>query len=157
MQKKKLGLVCRLYSFIKKYVEKAHLSFSHGQHFQNVCKLSWSHDKQILHFDQHIWGFEWEAKLEFIFPKFSLKRLSFSQFCNNFVEIIRKPAEAFNKHITKSVYHDCKKIHWCFESSILPWEKLKCAFCYISLCTDLHNLKTKPIFAFTFIFLGWIQ
>jgi len=63
MQKKKLGLVCRLYSFIKKYVEKAHLSFSHGQHFQNVCKLSWSHDKQILHFDQHIWGFEWEAKM----------------------------------------------------------------------------------------------
>ena len=52
-----------------------------------------------------------------IFPILSQKRSQFSQCCNDFVVNIRDQAGAFNKHITKSVYHDCKKIYRCFESS----------------------------------------
>jgi len=58
------------------------------------------------------------------FSHSSLKRLSFLQCCNIFVEIIKNPSEAFDKHITNE-------------------EKLKCAFAYISLCIyflDMYSL-----------------
>jgi len=57
-------------------------------------------------------GFEWEAKDKK--KNFKLNSLflghNFHNYSEDFVENSRNPVVTFNKQITKSVYHDCKKI-----------------------------------------------
>ena len=86
-----------------------------------------------------LWDFKWEAKIKIIFPIFSLKSSYISQFCADFVKNRRNPGGAFNKQITKSVYHDCKKIYWCFESFFLNLTMRETEiFAYIHPCAQSY-------------------